>query len=80
MGKALEDGLTASEALYGFVAWLTSADEATTFSSSERDAGNAAKLVVRFCEANFLRVPREDWIDGLIYPGEVEDDDETATD
>ncbi len=61
------DEMTASEAVYGFVAWLTTRDTAETF-SAEHDAAPAADLVAEFCKTNGLAEPRDDWTDRLTHP------------
>ena len=64
MGK---DEMTASEALFGFAAWLTTREEVTTF-SSKHDAAPAADLVGEFVKVNGLAEPQEDWTDRLTHP------------
>ena len=67
----VKDKLSPSEALYGFAAWLTTRDEAVTF-SSKHDASVAADLVDEFCKVNNLSAPDPDWATNLIHPsGEV---------
>jgi len=63
--------LTASEALFGFMGWLTTRSEKVTFSASN-NAAPAAELVDEFCKANSLPEPRDDWTTRLTHPsGEV---------
>lgn len=62
-----QDKISASEALYGFMGWLTSRDEAVTF-SGHHNAAVAADLVALFCEVNDLPEPRRDW--GVVRPKE----------
>ena len=64
-------GLSASEALFGFAAWLASRKEEVTF-SGHNDAGEPARLVGRFCEANGLEEPRARWENQLVWPTEEE--------
>ena len=52
------DKLSASEALFGVMWWLTSLETPVTF-SSHHEAGIAAQLVDEFCKANNLAEPRE---------------------
>lgn len=59
--------MTASEALFGFAAWLTTRPTVTTLSSGH-DATVAADLVAHFCEVNNLAEPRDDWTDRLTHP------------
>jgi hypothetical protein len=64
------DKLSASEALYGFVGWLTTRNEPITMSASD-DAGKAADLVSEFCKVNTLAEPREGWEHNLFHPQEA---------
>lgn len=59
--------LSPSEALYGFVGWLTSRKEKTVMSSST-DCAGILPLVEEFCKHNRLPEPREGWHDSLIHP------------
>jgi hypothetical protein len=61
------DKLSASEALFGFMGWLTSLETPVTF-SSHHEAGIAAQLVDEFCKANNLAEPREFWHLNLHHP------------
>jgi hypothetical protein len=63
----MSDKLTASEAVYGFAAWLTTKVDRVTFSSSD-DAAPAAELVGQFCKENGLEDPRNGWENNLIHP------------
>ena len=65
----LENELTASEALYGFVAWLTTREEAVTLSSAH-DCVPIATLLSQFIRANKLSNPRENWQYNLQTPPE----------
>ncbi|MCE3234023.1 MAG: hypothetical protein K0Q50_203 [Vampirovibrio sp.] len=58
----MSERVTASEALYGFAAWLTSRARPVTFSANH-DAAPAADLVAEYVKANTLPDPRE-----YIYP------------
>ena len=60
--------LSASEALYGFVGWLTSREEVTPKLSSKHEASVAAILVDDFCQANNLSNPRDGWHKKLNHP------------
>lgn len=66
-GKQEIEGLSASEAVYGFVAWITTRDKAMTASSSHGAAPWADK-VAEFIKVNKLPDPRDDWADKLIHP------------
>ena len=63
--------MSASEALYGFVGWLTTQDEPIT-AGSTHDCAVWAEKIKEFCDVNKLSEPREDWTTRLIHPdGEV---------
>ena len=64
----MSDKLTASEALYGFMGWLTSRDEVTPNFSARHDASEAALLVSEFCEKNGLSDPGKGWENNLTHP------------
>lgn len=59
--------LSASEAVYGFIAWLTTRKEKTLLSSSD-DAAPVAELIAEFCKANKLSEARDGWEWILVYP------------
>lgn len=59
--------LSASEALYGFMGWLTGRDKRVCFSTKD-DASPAAELVNQFCKHNNLPEPREGWTDFYSLP------------
>ena len=61
------DKLNASEAIYGFAAWLTTRDESIT-AGSTHDAAVWAEKVDEFCKVNHLEEPREGWQNNLIHP------------
>lgn len=61
----MDDKMTASEALFGFMGWLTCRPEAVTLGAAH-DAAVAADLVKLWCEVNNLPSPR----DG-VYPGNI---------
>ena len=67
MEKVNNDQLNGSEALYGFVGWLTSREPRVTMSSSN-DATLPVNLVSRFCKENNLTDPRDGWEKNLITP------------
>ena len=65
------DTLSASEAVYGFLGWLTTREESVTFSSKD-NASIATDLAKEFIKANNLNKPQNDWHIHLIHPsGEV---------
>lgn len=63
----MTEKLTPSEALFGFMGWLTTRENPVTF-SARHEAGIAAELVEEFCKANDLEPPRETWPNGLVFP------------
>jgi len=73
--KNTQDKISASEALFGFMGWLTTRDKAVTF-SGHHNAGVAAELVASFCEVNNLAEPRREWDKHLVHPSECRPDGE----
>ena len=63
---AVPDAWSASEALYGFMGWLTSRRQAVTLSATH-DAAIAADLVALFCKRHGLAEPREGWHKCIIH-------------
>jgi hypothetical protein len=61
----MDEKITASEALFGFMGWLTCRREVTTLSAAH-NADIAADLIKEWCEVNNLSSPR----DG-IYPQNI---------
>ena len=59
--------LSASEAVYGLLAFLTGQDKAVTF-SAKHNAAVAADLAESFCKANNLKDPRHNYHKILQYP------------
>lgn len=59
--------LKASEALFGFVGWLTTREDVTEMSAAH-DCAGIADLVRDFCEANGLAEPVDNWHEKLIHP------------
>ena len=65
------DTLSASEAVYGLLAWLTCRNEVVTF-SARHNAAIAAELADQFCKENNLAEPRDDFNKRLTHPkGEI---------
>lgn len=60
--------LSASEAVYGFAAWLLTRDRGIKI-GKDCPMGELADLINDFCEANDLRDPRPGWNERLICPG-----------
>lgn len=69
--------LSASEALYGFVGWLTTRSARTVMSLRD-NASPIAELVATFCRENELEPTRERWSLLLKHPVEVEDAEPVA--
>jgi hypothetical protein len=65
--RRIEETLSASEALFGFAAWLTSLEKPVVF-SARHEAGLAALMVEEFIKENGLEAPREGWPDRFKYP------------
>ena len=61
--------LSASEAIYGFAAWITTRDKEVSAGASHNCAV-WAELVGEFCEANGLDSPRDTYTDNLKFPQE----------
>lgn len=59
--------LTASEALWGFIGWLTSRQEVTVLSSKD-DCTPIVDLVAEFIEVNGLNQPRSGWENIMKHP------------
>lgn len=64
--------LSASEALYGFVGWLTTRKEPTVLSSATV-IDRAPALIEAFCRENDLEPPRDRWPVLLRHPVPVEE-------
>lgn len=64
-----KDNIIASEALFGFAAWLTTR-ETTVIASRVHDASVWAGLVDEFMKANNLQDPREDYHKRFVMPKE----------
>lgn len=65
----MSDKLSGSEALYGFVGWLTTREEVTVMGSSE-DCAPIVGLIDLFCEVNKLDDPKDGWENNLIHPSD----------
>lgn len=63
----LSDSLGAREAIFGFIAWLTSRKEVLILS---RKHVPPVDLIVEFAEANDLAECRDDYADHLAFPGD----------
>lgn len=61
--------LTASEAIYGFTAWLTTRKEKTVMSAAH-ECSCCVDLIRTFIKANNLADPHENWADKLVHPKE----------
>lgn len=59
--------LSAAEAIYGFVAWLTTRRAPTVMSAAD-ECGPLPPLIERFCRTNHLAPPRDGWDRVLTHP------------
>jgi len=62
------DSLTASEAVYGFMAFLTTLPGSHVFGATHDTGGYAARLVGQFCQSNTLTPPSDDYHTRLNFP------------
>lgn len=62
--------LNASEAVFGFAAWLSTRKEVVSFGAS-CDCASIPGLITRFCNANSLGGPSINWPHNLNYPDDV---------
>jgi len=67
MGRKIKN-LSSSEAVYGFVAWLTTRSENVSMGAGN-DCAPIADLVKEFCEVNDLPEVREKYYEALVHPG-----------
>ena len=65
--KPKQEEPTASEALFGFCAWLTCRGEQTIMSATD-DAAVIADLIKAYCDANHLSEPSSRYPDNLVQP------------
>ncbi len=63
------DELNASEALFGFMGWLTTRETVLSV-GSHHECASAADAVKAFCDANNLAKPREGWEKNFVHPEE----------
>lgn len=61
------DEMNASEAVYGFAAWLSSREEREVF-SCKHDSARVSYLVKKFCETNELPPVSKIWPKNLMFP------------
>lgn len=59
--------ITATDALYGFCAWLTTREKSVTF-SSKHNAGTIADLINTFIKANNLPDPSKKYPNNFVMP------------
>ena len=71
-GNPMENDVIASEAVFGFAAWLTTRRKPVLL-GAEHDAAPAAELADQWCKANHLPEPRE-----RAYPKNITHPKETA--
>ena len=55
------------EAIYGFMAWLTTRDEVVSFGGSE-ECSTAVELITQFAEANNLGDVSADYPEMITFP------------
>lgn len=60
--------LSASEAVFGLMGWLTSREEVTPHLSGSHEATVGADIAAQFIESNGLSEPREGWYKKLVHP------------
>ena len=65
------DELSPSEALYGFMGWLTTRALTVTLGAEHNCAG-IPDLIVEYCKANGLEEPREGWQHQYKHPEEAQ--------
>ena len=63
----MTEKLSASEALFGFCAWLTTREDKTIMSAAD-DAAPIPPLIDEFCKVNGLEEPKNGWEKNLIHP------------
>ena len=68
--------MSASEALFGFMGWLTTRDGTLEIGAFHATSGEVVNLIVSFCETNGLEEPRDGWEEHLVHPEEKEGIDE----
>ena len=61
--------ITASEALYGFMGWLTTRQESLSV-GAHHECAPAADAIKEFCNANGLAEPRDGWEKNFVHPNE----------
>ena len=66
--------LSASEAIFGFCAWLTCRKIVTSMGGAE-DCAPVVELIKTFCETNDLADPRDGWEENLTHPKVLEGED-----
>ncbi|KKL70064.1 hypothetical protein LCGC14_2108630 [marine sediment metagenome] len=69
----MSDKISASEALFGFMGWLTTRDE-TLMIGAQHECSPVADVVKEFCDANSLEEPRDNWHHHFVHPKEKRDD------
>lgn len=66
----MKDEMNASEAVYGFAAWLTTRKEVTTMGANN-DCALVAELVAEFIKVNELPKVRDGWEENLTHPADT---------
>lgn len=62
-----DNQLTASEAIFGFCAWLTTREEKTVMGANE-ECGCVVERIREFCDKNNLKEPRDNYTDYFEMP------------
>lgn len=73
MVSTMTDSITASEALYGFTAWLSCRKENITLGQSQNPIV-IPPLIAAYCKANDLNAPRNNYAEHLIIPPQQSSD------
>lgn len=65
--EMIESGLSASEAIFAFMSWLTTRNEVVKLGGNQ-DSAVATELIGRFVDINNLASPRDGWTDLFVMP------------
>lgn len=66
----MDERMSASEAIFGFMAWLTTRDETLVVGVTYATSAEVVDLIGKFCETNDLAEPRDGWEENLVHPKE----------
>lgn len=70
--KISDDKLSGSEAIYGFVSWLSTRKEEIKI-GSHNVVPPLPELIQLFCDTNNLDKPQERWVKNLTHPNEFKE-------